>query len=245
MPPPRLVRTEALVLRQRPLGDADKICVLLTPGSRLAGHVEPLSRTMLQLARTRSLAIVQQAQGLESFGQVHDDVERVSRGLYIAELVERSTEPEVEMGPLYDLVLGALRQLELGGAPDLVVRYFELQFLDEQGYRPELDQCVRCRSPLEPGGNAYAPSLGGVLGPDCRTEAFSRPLSAPAFKLLRYMLRSSYAEVARVRFDASVANEIEEHLRGAVEHALDQEVRTAGFIDSVRRAGSPTGGSNR
>ena len=60
MASPHIYRTDAVVLRQRRLGDADKICVLFTPQrgrieavakgvrrtkSRLAGHVEPLTRT--------------------------------------------------------------------------------------------------------------------------------------------------------------------------------------------------------
>ena len=73
MPRTRLIRTEAIVLRQRPLGDADRICVLFSPTrgrieavakgvrkplSKLSGHVEPLTRGQFGLARGRQLDIL-------------------------------------------------------------------------------------------------------------------------------------------------------------------------------------------
>ena len=66
MPPPRVYKTAAIVLRHRKLGEADKILTLFTPNygkldavakgvrrptSKLAGHVEPLTYSSLLLAR--------------------------------------------------------------------------------------------------------------------------------------------------------------------------------------------------
>ena len=41
-------------------------------------------------------------------------------------------------------------------------------------------------------------------------------------------------EVARVRIDQALGAEIETHLRDLVHVALDQEVKSAGFVDTVR-----------
>ena len=63
---PRVYKTEAIVLRHQNLGDADKIVTVyspylgklrlvgkgvLKPRSRVGGHVEPLSRVSLLIAR--------------------------------------------------------------------------------------------------------------------------------------------------------------------------------------------------
>src|SRR5262245_38000095 len=77
MPRPRVYATPAIVLRQRKLGDADKILTLYSANkgkleavakgvrrsrSKLAGHVEPLSHANFQLAQGKSLDIVTQCE---------------------------------------------------------------------------------------------------------------------------------------------------------------------------------------
>lgn len=79
---PRVTHTEGIVLRHRRIGDADRIITLLTPRrgkvdavargalrprSKLAGHLEPMSRVDVLLAHGRSLDIVTQAQMLDGF----------------------------------------------------------------------------------------------------------------------------------------------------------------------------------
>ena len=126
MPRIRPIRTEAIVLRQRPLGDADRICVLFSPTrgrieavakgvrkplSKLAGHVEPLSRGQFGLAPGRSLFVVTDAQTLDSWPSLHDDVARMTEALAMAELVDRSTDVDVSSGPLYQLLRHSLDAL--------------------------------------------------------------------------------------------------------------------------------------
>ena len=88
--PPRVTKTEAIVLRYRRLGEADRIVSLLTPHrgkldvvargvlrsrSKLAGHLEPGTRLEVALAAGRSMDIVTQAQGLDSFAAMRDGCE--------------------------------------------------------------------------------------------------------------------------------------------------------------------------
>lgn len=249
MPVPRVYRTDAVVLRQRRFGEADKICVLFTPQlgrveavakglrrprSKLAGHLEPLTQVSLLLARGRNLDIITQAETQNAFADLHDDLDRLSRGLYLAELVDRFTDAAGDVGNLYRLLLEALTRIDRDDGLDLIARWFEMRILVDQGYQPRLDACVHCASPLEADGNSLAPLLGGVVCPDCRVGLPGRPLSGKAFKLLRFLQSSPYDEVARVRIDQALGAEIETHLRDLVHVALDQEVKSAGFVDTVR-----------
>ena len=249
MAQPHVYRTEAIVLRQRALVDADKVCVLFTPlhgrieavakgvrrpRSRLAGHLEPLTRSRLLVAKTRSLDIITQAETVEAFPALHADLDRLSRALYVAELVDRFTDTATDVGALYRLLLDTLHRLETTENPDLPVRWFEMRLLDDQGYRPQLQRCVRCDTTLQPEGNAFSAPAGGVVCPDCRTGLIGRPLSGRAFKLLRFLQSAAYDKVAQVRVDASLGRETEGHLRSAVELALDQEIRAARFVEVVR-----------
>lgn len=262
--PLRVYKTPGIVLRQRGLGDVDKIITLYTANfgkvdavakgvrrikSRLAGHVEPLNHGSYMLACGRNLDIVTQAQTIESFPAIRADLDRLSRAFYIAELVDRWTEERADNFALYRLLLDTLRRLAQEERLDLNLRFFEMAMLVQAGYRPELGQCVVCGRPLEAEACSWAPGAGGVVCPRCRPREVSlRALSVDALWILRLLQRGHYDDVARAGITPELGEELERHLRDAVHYALDRDVRSAAFVDAVRRprpAASVRGGGAR
>lgn len=253
--PPRVYSTPAIVLRQRKLGDADKIVTLYTANfgkvdavakgvrrvtSRLAGSVEPLSHGSFMFAHGRNLDIITQAQPIETFQPLRDDLGRLSYAFYAAELIDRATEERSENFALYRLLLDTLRRLTQDNDLDLVLRFFEVSLLNELGYRPELQQCVICHDPSKEDGKYFSASAGGIVCSDCRPpEIILRGISAEALRALRLLQTGSFREVAELPLDAQLADELERHLRDAFHYALEREVRSASFLDLVRRRFRP------
>jgi DNA repair protein RecO (recombination protein O) len=252
MPGSRTYSTEAIVLRQRRLGDADKIVTLFTPNfgrlevvakgvrrtkSRLAGHVEVLSHCNLLLHRGRTLDVVTQAQLLENYTPIRDDLSLVSRGLYAAELVERFTDTSMDSFPTFQLLLDALRLLSLDRyPPDLVLRHFEMRLLDELGYRPQVESCAGCDCQLKPETNYYSGQAGGVVCSSCRIAVnVSGPLSVNGLKMLRLIQRADLSEVSQVAIDYQLHAELERHLREHINFTLEREVKSAAFLREVQR----------
>src|SRR6266498_2147863 len=182
MPRPRVYKTQAVVLRQRKLGEADKIVTLFSPNrgkidavakglrrtkSRMSGHVEPLTFGSYLLAEGRDLDIITQAEAVDTFPALREDLERLSRGLYCAELVDRLLPERSEAGPAFRLLVATLERLDREEEIDLAVRYFEMRLLSELGYRPQLDVCCVCGGRLEPVENHWSNPAGGVIGPEC------------------------------------------------------------------------------
>jgi len=253
MPAPRIYKTEAIVLRQRKLGEADKIVTLYTPNygkleavakgvrrprSRLAGHLEVLTYTSAMLAQGRNLDVVTQAQTIESFAPLREDLHRLSRALYAAELVDRFSPEGAEGYHIFHLLLATLRRLAVGASADVVLRFFEMQLLSLAGFQPQLQRCLGCQRPLTPVPNYFSPAVGGVLCPSCGSGTVaSRPLSVTALKVLRLLQDGGFADVQRVRIAPALAQELEFHLRAYVIHVLERDVRSAAFIDRLRREG--------
>ncbi len=249
---PRVYRTEAIVLRQRKLGEADRILTLYSPQlgkveavakgvrrqtSRKAGHLEPLTWSTLLLAHGQNLDIVTQSETVESFMALRQDLQRLARGIYCAELVDRFSEPRVENFPVFRLLAETLRRLATPEAPaDLAVRLFEVQLLAFAGYRPQLDRCVVCSGPLTPVTNAFGPALGGVVCPSCRAgQPGLWPLSVNALKVLRLLQRGEWGTAAGLRVSAELQSEIELLLRGAIRYVLETPPRSTLFVDALRR----------
>lgn len=249
---PRVYRAEAVVLRARRLGDADRVLTIFTPNlgkidavakgvrrqtSRKAGHLEPLTLTSLLLAHGRTLDIITDTQTIESFMPLREDLDRLARGLYVAELVDRFNEDRVENYPIFRLLVETLQMLATADVLDVAVRAFELRLLEHAGFVPRLDRCVICAGTLAPVTNGFSAALGGVVCPGCRgKQPGAWPLSVDALKVLRFLRRATSAEVAKFRVTPELASELETLLRGYIRSVLEMSPRSAAFLDAVRRA---------
>ncbi len=247
----RVYKTEAIVLKRTNLGEADKILTLYTPNlgkiravakgvrrpkSKLGGHVEPLTHSMMMLARGQNLDIITQSQTISSFLPLRDDLWRTTLALYATELVDRFTAEHIESYPIYKLLLDTLHRLcKTDG--ELALRYFELHLLDHVGYRPELYHCLCCKSPLKPEANLFSPSSGGVLCPGCsKSQPLVRPISVNALKVMRLLQRSDYT-IGKVRIGSELSSELEQLMREYISYLLEEEVRSAQFLDRLRKEG--------
>jgi len=251
VPHPRLYKTEAIVLRQRRLGEADRILTLATPTygkldakakgvrkikSRMGGHLQPLTRCMVQLARGRSLDVVAGCQALETFPQLRDNLERLGHALYAAELADRFLQEGAESQAVYQLLLQTLRRLsEVSVGPELPLRFFEMRLLGQTGFRPQLERCVGCQRSLAEENAFFAPVEGGVLCPSCAQGLSGpRPLSIAAGKALRLLQSGSYDAVGQAPLEAEIALEVERHLRSYTASVLERDIKAGGFLERLR-----------
>jgi DNA repair protein RecO (recombination protein O) len=252
MPPPRVYKTPAIVLRQRRLGERDKIITLYSAEhgkieavaksvrrmqSRLAGHVEPLNHGNFMLAHGRNLDVITQVQTIETFQSLREDLGRLSHALYACELVDRATEEREENFALYRALLDTLRRLSEDHDLDLVLRFFEMALLVLLGYGPQTERCASCGGDVPLEGSVWAPALGGALcaKQSCRPEDVQvRALSPNALKALRLLATGSFSQIEGLGINGELADELERDLRSAIHYALDRDVRSAKFLDTVR-----------
>ena len=257
MPPPRMYRAEALVVKQMPLGEADLLVTLFSrengkvravaKGARratakLVGHLEPLTVTRLALSRGRTLDVVSQAETLENFTALKTNLTAVTKGLQVAELVDGFGSEASPNLPLYELALSTLAAIGRSPDDELPLLHFQLHLLEVSGLMPELQNCVECRRDIEPEGHRYSADGGGVYCPDCTPDqAGLRPLSVRALKVLRLLARSRVAELPALSLDAALSLELKAILTGTVQYWLDKEIRTNSFLNHLAR----TGGGNQ
>ena len=188
------------------------------------------------LVQGRNLDIVTQSQTIEGFLPLHSDLWRTSCALYIVELIDRFTAEGEEDYPLFSLLVDGLRWLCQARNGELVLRYFELHFLECLGYQPELEQCVSCHSPLKPVTNFFAISGGGVLCPRCRDrESIVCLLSPDALKVLNFLQHSNYATANRLQLSPELSSELEQLMRRYIRHLLEREVKSAEWLDRLRK----------
>lgn len=263
----RSYSTEAIVLKQTDLGEADRILTLFTPrkgkyhaiakgarrpASKKSGHLELLYHSQLQIAVGRNLDIITQAQGIESFLHMRNELWYMTCAFYLAELVDRFIEDDAEHFSVYTLLLEALRcldtdvvELQRGKADGttrsgwerdrtlLLMRYFEIHLLSFIGYEPLLLTCAHCNTELRPEENGFTPSLGGALCPNC-SHLWAQPLSMNALKVMRLLQRTEWARVPPFHLDARLHSEIEGAMHGLLRFHLERDLKSWSFLEMLR-----------
>ncbi len=253
---PRVTRTEAIVLRHRRLGEADRIVTLLSPlrgkidavakgalrpRSKLGGHLEPLTRVEALLAHGRTLDIVTQAQMLDGFPTLHADLDRLSTGMYLLELTDRMTVEHAEAREVYELLLASLIRLGRGDGVHLVTRTFELELLGVSGFRPEWRTCIGCEAAVSAERATWSALGGGVVCPSCRERHDDAvAINATVLKVLRAIQDGPYEEAVRIRLNGELAGSLERVMHTLMRSVSERALLSAQFVAEARRAGAVT-----
>src|SRR3954454_21292169 len=130
-----LYRDEAVVVRTYRLGEADRIIVLFTKArgkvravakgvrkttSRFGARLEPTTHVALQLYEGRNLDTITQAETVDHFRAIRDDLDRLTRATSLLEVVDAIVQEGEDDHRVHQMLLGALRTLEAQPAPLVV-----------------------------------------------------------------------------------------------------------------------------
>jgi len=246
----RVYRTEAVILRRINLGEADRILTAFTPdhgklrviakgvrkpSSRKAGHLEPFTRVQLLLARGRDLDIVTQAESMDIYPSLREDLGRIGRAAYVAELIDRFSVEGEGSRDVYRLVLETYERLTSSVDPSIVMRFFQVKLLLSSGFGPELFRCLKCSKELVPEDQYFSNMDGGVYCAECgRLQRVGlQPISVDALKMLRFYQRSNYAQVSEVAIRGRVQREIDALLESYLHHILERSLNASRFLRRV------------
>ena len=243
----RIFKTHGVVLKQMPLGEADRILTICTPDagklravakgirrtkSRMGGHLEPLTHVSVSVSQGRSLDTITEAETIHSFRGLREDLQLVSRAVYVAELVDGFSVEQSPSTAVFGLLLDTLGRLQQTSSAQSLVRNFEVQLLKHTGFGPELHLCVECRSLVEPGDHLFSCAKGGVLCPQCRPRlgVATIPVSLNAMKVLRYFQREARAGAAMPNVPLAILNELQWILGTYITHVLERELKSTQFM---------------
>lgn len=245
----RTYRTEAIVLRRRNWGEADRLLTLLTPrhgkiraraagirkpASRKAGHLELFCRSAVFLAKGRDLDIVTQAETIDSHAALRDDLTRSASASYAAEMADRFSPDGAENPAAYALLSAALDALCGPMNSALLLRHYDLRLLEAMGYRPELFHCVSCRAEIRAEDQYFSAALGGAVCPRCESKTETRyPVPLPALRLLRHLQRTDLADLSALAVQPVTLTDAERVLQRYIQYLLEQPIRSRDFLRKV------------
>ncbi len=250
----RTFRSEAIVLRRSDFGEADRMLVLYSrefgkiqalakgarkPQTRKTGHVELFMRTNFLIARGKNIDIITQAELVEPYASLRQDLVRTTYASYAAELVDKMTADEDRDLRKYKLLADALSWIAESDNLLLAARYFELRLLSLAGFQPQLFRCVSCGDPIEERDQFFSPELGGLLCSGCKdADRNAEPLSAVAIKVLRYLQTRDWETVSTLQLKRPLHAELERVMHVYLRHTLERNMKTVDFLIRLRREAS-------
>lgn len=235
--------TEGIILRYRDIGEYDRIYSVLTrdygkvdawaqgvrkPQSKLVAHLQPLYFCDFMFARGRRFDRVAQVRVQNRFGQLWIDLEKLSKGVYIAALADIVLRPGTREHSVFDLFFSTLTLLEKGdGALELM---FSIKLLRESGFSPELKNCVLCKKEAVGLGRYFDAIRGGVICNDCFVHAGAEAFQVSSLTLetMETILNSP---LARLELPETVRKELQHIADAMIEMHFGQEPRARLFVD--------------
>jgi len=247
----RSYRTQAIVLGHIEYGEADRILKLFTfekgkitaiakgvrkIRSRKAGHLEPFTRVTLFLAKGRNMDIVTQAETVNAYQGIREDLERVAYASYVVEVLDRFTYEEGQNVGIFRLLANTLKRLELHPNPATVVHYYELRLLDLVGFRPQLFNCVDCGEPIKEEDQFFSPLVGGVACPNCgRSRPEAWVVGKDVLRYFRHLQRSTWAQIEDIIIPPAIEPSLADLIERYITYILERKLNTPDFLREIQK----------
>ncbi|MGN6696089.1 MAG: DNA repair protein RecO [Aquihabitans sp.] len=234
-----LYRDQGIVLRTYKLGEADRIVSFMTERhgkvravakgvrktkSKFGARLEPPTHVALQLYEGRELDIVTQAESIDHFRAIREDLDRLTRAVTMLEAVDQlalEREPNPE---LYKMLAGGLKAIADRNSA-LLVAGFHWKLLALEGFRPVVEHCAVCER--EDGLVAFDPDVGGLL---CTDHRQGTRVSPEAVAMLQEILGGRLA-TALERSASPGTHEVDQLATRVMEHHLERRLRSVGLLE--------------
>jgi len=239
--------TQGIVLRETNYKEADKILTVLTrdwgkrtvkargcrrKNSKLTAASQLLVYSELTLSERGEFTTLTEADPLEQFWSVRQDLETLALASYFAEVAEASAQEGETCPELLSLLLNCLYALDTLKKPRALVKaVFELRLLCLTGYEPLLDACAVCGAP-EPLRARLHLSQGVLCCAACRTEAgegAAVPLEGGALAAMRHIVYGDPKRLFSFRLEGADLSCLSHVCQRFLTTQLDRGFRTLDF----------------
>lgn len=247
-----LYRAEGIVLRTKELGEADRLLSIYTrqegkvsavargarrTRSRLLGCSQAFTHCRFLFFRGRNLDTVSQAEMLDTFLPLRQDLMRMAYATYFCELIDALVEERAPQESLYRMLLVTFAVLSEEESHELLGRAFEVKVMALLGFRPQLASCLNCGAPTALGARLrFDPIGGGVLCQACIGAASqeSLPISGLTVQWLWQLLNAELVRVKELQPGHAERREMERVMWAFITPRLSRRVQSRDFLLSLK-----------
>ena len=249
--------TDVINLKSYNISEADKIIVMYSKDkglikgiakgikkttSKLGGRMDMLVANKLMLNKGRNLDTICQAEALNTFFNLRNDMNKLFYSMYCAEIVANfGIENDPNSEEIYNLFYTFLEQISSAKTKIqamLSVLKFQLKIMDITGYSLELDECVKCSCNLNETEEIYfSIEQGGIFCRKCAatiTKKIKIPFKIKEFlnTLLKedFKVHTKYEELTTEKICDICINLLKDY----IQYYSPKRFKTLQMLESIR-----------
>ena len=249
-------RTPTVVIQVRTYGESDKIVTFYSrTRGRMSGIAKGAQRSLKRfvnklemftqleilytVSRNSSLVRIDQAELINPFPIIRSNYDRFTAAALICELILHWTRENDPDDQIFELLIWALTSLEDVKRPaSWLVILFNIKLLTLLGYKPDLEVCTECDTPLSPQDSPYRfnPARNGLMCRKCSTSAndlgqsSSLNFSISTARFLNKAQEMPLNKLDRLRFSPTVVKEAIAMLKNYGSSILQRDISSWDFI---------------
>lgn len=207
--------TQAINLKSYNLAESDKIMVMYSreygilrcvakgvkkPTSKLGGRMQTLNANKLLMAKGKKLDIVCQAELVDSFKGLREDITKLTYSIYCSELINNfGLENDTNSAQIYDIFFETLKNISLSSNTEEIlwtIIRFKLRLMKLLGYAVELNKCVKCNDQIQNNAYSFSAESGGIVCYNCKSEIYqAKDLDQNILKVLKDAMNFDFPEM--------------------------------------------------
>jgi DNA repair protein RecO (recombination protein O) len=245
--------TLALILRRSPYRESDLLITAYTKdfgkqvmvargakkaGSKLAGHLEPLTLAEIMIIYGRGRNYAGGANAVSTYPGLRGDLNKLyfaGKAIGWFDRLVKDDEPDARLFLLITKWLEALSRL--GGkkamsreSGELLFAFLAWKLMAELGYGPQLSNCAVCHKPLKPSGpgaktgrakgNHFDFKQGGVVGAECAGDDRENQtlISDECLKTIRFILKNRWEQFKKLKIKKKTVKELAKITDGFIKY---------------------------
>jgi len=227
--------TPALILNRQDYKENDSLVTVYTPyfgklalvargtkkgGSKLAGHIEPLTLADIMIVKGKGFDYLGSAVTREAYPKIREDLNKLYYAGQALNLFSRLVKDNQGDERLFFLLVKWLEVLNNFSSfrredGELILSFFTMKLLAELGYKPEMYHCLGCSRKISPNGNYFNLLSGGLVCGECfqkdrlaevpRLELLT--VTDNCIKLLRFMVDNRFKSAEKLKIDQKTLKE--------------------------------------
>jgi DNA repair protein RecO (recombination protein O) len=179
--------------------------------------------------------ILSEGKTVESFQALLNDLDTLTYGSYICELIDISMMDEESNSEMFKTLVSTLYLLKSRAMDDdILLRAYELKVLKYSGYGLNFDNCSICRRKLEQCSYIGLQQFGGVCDQCLKIDGLS--ISKPAFNVLKFLNNIPLEKVYRLTVPQNIKREIRKVLQLFISNSYSRIPKSLQMLDYIKES---------
>lgn len=203
--------------------------------SKFATVLEPFSRNEIIFYRKRnsSLHLVSQADLVDNFDAIRQNITKVSIASVMMELLGAVMALEDKNEEVFDLTVACLQELNTTYNPDKVVTIFKIKMLALSGFKPHFDSCISCGDRIL-GQSKFSLVFGGLLCERCsKKDTSSRTIFRGTVASILHIEKTDFKNSLNLGLNPQIKKELDIILNAFLNFHLEKELKSQRVLNKM------------